>query len=1755
MSKEEFNPFKILNVSSSDSLEQIKKAYYKKAKEFHSDLTQNSDDMMKKVNAAYEILKDENKRRDFLMSNEESDLDVLNDESLRLGEGERLSKRVEELLKEYENKAKYVNYQTDFDFDPFFSEIIKNLKEQVNGFEEKKSSNSSTCKLCLFQECEKPKHKKIFDDYILSRQKHTLQEAIGSLLIHEYLIWKKTQNYEEFSSYFQWNSQKYFQSKEISNKFHQIYQKEETLISKTDSIIIKVDNESKETFDFWKYWMGKMCNEKISKPTPIIKEFEEYLSKFERINLPINKEKRSYCSCGYKFGYIFYKGNTCKSCGGWYCSECLFNFKITMNSNITELCYKCIDNIRLNHMELLIRFIEEFSHLEKAKQLLYYLHSFSKGNLPKGNYIIDTSKMWKNLERKFQNWKRFDLLLLTLNFRENTEFKEYFNYSNQFISENNFSLSYLFLKNAINKLNNQNILSNAIKEIEQDSNSKNWILLLIILDINTWTQVFIQNFQRKNIQVIENFTIFSKFLLENGHLKNIFEILSNKNLLDEMLYLLSSLPLKEITFSFQYDNIKIQIDKGNIELYFENIPKLINIFKIISFGIKLNINLNESNTLISIMKSFIKESLDLKEWKQHLITITKSKILDVDLLTIYYSLFIRLFKTDKSLSSDLIKNNNIPELLNLWKVSSSYNLEDLKKYIFEISLKNPSNIITSLVKSSGLNVVEMGNEFFNNNNYMIALDLYLLSKDNLKTLLLEKAKISNDVNVALFYYYHCLTQKDSHITIVKNLIKLLNESQALTILYAYHKDHPEEISLLLELYFKFPEIQKMDDIKLYYLHEKQLNQQYIELRSNILYNSLMALANKMDIKNLSTILIDLNPNYLYVIEKCFKELTKSFDIFKLEPGDYKSFLLMMMIKIEKNNKRKLELVNELLFSHWSDDVIHFVNEILTEPSIRSQNVLETIEFFQKYKFSTPNTIIFGNRFKNTTILLSSRKFEQSIIKHSHTLLESALLYIDLSMVSGGPLSFCSNNILSINYFIQDIQSQISNIPHLVAVWKVILDRTINLWFVLQRLQPTLRFHYTKLLIWHLKYAFDLLKNSLKKQNTKKTNEELVSSFHLDILKSFGDYIIENQSKIPISNIKFQTSFDMIFVSHISDILYRENMLSYSKKNDKFIKPYDAKYQIFEGTWIGWNLYDDFQEKRVETIEEFMKLANIPIQYIEHVLKCPLLNRDKNGYLLQKKTPLNFGNEKKYSDFRGISLNMNTGELLLDLDDSGEGLFTMDDIKEIFQSGITSAHFTLDPASDSQEYLPFQEMKYCPNTLEDTSYLDTMFHCDYLLKMFTCGSEVSANYPFNLKSSDDLLSRLPKSLRENLKPLNGSIGKCHRFWIETGDLMWDKSDDDNALSIQFGDFQMMVNTRPMIRDKDNKLIDAPEYDKNTEEFKFAKYFTDNYDEIGKYFPELLRLKQLAKISVFYFEILKKYLILKDIKEQYQTKVKPQLEKELKEKRSKIISLSDYPSWTNYNIDKKTTEIVDETIRKSGYSRHQVDVSSLRNNVYHQVSDNLKSNDQYICDELSKNYSSKEVSITSYQIDQWLKGSLSSLSLANDIIDQTLYKNNRICNLIINLNINVDYKSQVSDQLFSDIICPYVPAAFHQDGVLIYGGVRMNPNLINKDRLQRLRQLRHRINVDTFKGKYGSEAIPTTSFIKAKANFKKLTSQDPNTPSNIRGWLNTQYEQKRSWYKVNNPPGYQVGHRIPGHHNPYTFRWETQKDNNFKSKYRM
>src|SRR5688572_25193518 len=55
--------YEVLGVNKSASADEIKKAFRKKAVKLHPDRPEGDEEKFKEVNAAYEVLKDENKRK------------------------------------------------------------------------------------------------------------------------------------------------------------------------------------------------------------------------------------------------------------------------------------------------------------------------------------------------------------------------------------------------------------------------------------------------------------------------------------------------------------------------------------------------------------------------------------------------------------------------------------------------------------------------------------------------------------------------------------------------------------------------------------------------------------------------------------------------------------------------------------------------------------------------------------------------------------------------------------------------------------------------------------------------------------------------------------------------------------------------------------------------------------------------------------------------------------------------------------------------------------------------------------------------------------------------------------------------------------------------------------------------------------------------------------------------------------------------------------------------------------------------------------------------------------------------------------------------------------------------------------------------------------------------------------------------------------------------------------------------------------
>lgn len=257
----------------------------------------------------------------------------------------------------------------------------------------------------------------------------------------------------------------------------------------------------------------------------------------------------------------------------------------------------------------------------------------------------------------------------------------------------------------------------------------------------------------------------------------------------------------------------------------------------------------------------------------------------------------------------------------------------------------------------------------------------------------------------------------------------------------------------------------------------------------------------------------------------------------------------------------------------------------------------------------------------------------------------------------------------------------------------------------------------------------------------------------------------------------------------------------------------------------------------------------------------LLPKTEDGWYLPHKHRLFFDPDSDvFRSLSGVRINLKTGGIKLVCQPANPRethtfLFNHVDIEEVFSYRIGSTFFSLDPIDSSLRPLhPCQTMRFDKDIPHQTEFVKTMFFTDYLLKFFTTGTEISSFFPFDTRSTCGLLERLPLHLRKVLQPLHDSEQidqKAHRFWIESEQIPYklvEHGADGDEIHFYFGDVKMKVKKHLLVKDKNGNLIDSPDDDSdNTPEAVFAREFTKHYDEIGLYFPEFLRLRELVKLA--------------------------------------------------------------------------------------------------------------------------------------------------------------------------------------------------------------------------------------------------------------------------------------------------------------------
>jgi hypothetical protein len=852
-----------------------------------------------------------------------------------------------------------------------------------------------------------------------------------------------------------------------------------------------------------------------------------------------------------------------------------------------------------------------------------------------------------------------------------------------------------------------------------------------------------------------------------------------------------------------------------------------------------------------------------------------------------------------------------------------------------------------------------------------------------------------------------------------------------------------------------------------------LNRPLLMKSSQTVFNALKASTYQSCLQLTETL---LNPNnyFLEQLKQLLQECLGRLELSELQPPEYRSkmYLIQAMIfKLENNAVQSLSSVHNALLSHPYDAVmislLFFINHSNFHSTVRRELVNEISQNSLNLADIMPPTQIKNMNFlKRTERLIMLKKYERAIVKRiaENNPLQAAYSYIDLIMaISGSPTLLVSCFTMSCLYFYKAMTNSQCTSAELYAYRSIIFDLSVEI-FLLTRhyLSLYVQMHIYKLLYTLILRSSDLFAKGIAvtKQNQTVNSEFLINDFHETILDELLKNIFQVAKVNPLTHVPPTSMIhDMIYMECAGNELLSKYIGLKSTTSSVY------QYYYFEGVWKGWIDDEQFPDERQICMQALLCDNNWGMDDVEDLLCWSLLPRTDDGWLLSTKHQLRL-EQPAYAQVIGITLNNDTGEIgfmFTKAKKTDHNLFDAADVVDVLRNGITFAYFTLDPPDTSYHSHPFNEMRYLPKRLSETPhYLLTLLHTDYLLKMISTGVEICSLKPFEMRSSiTNLMQRLPAHIRDELQAIaltkSGILtDSIHRFWIQAeSSLNYEQTfyknffggTNENITHFYFDDnLKMCVKQHRMKYDEQGNLIDDKNdaEDDQSAEAQFAQTFTKYYDEIGQYFPELLRLKELLKLSVIARIIRARYESQCDLASRIEKDTA--LETFLKEIKRQI---GRYPTGS---------EEADEKIVKS------------------------------ISNSLCKQFFCKKSTLKSYLID-WLRYDREQ-PLFTYVKQSLIEKKAKLKFMIEKLRLTYD-DSHDNEQTMSSHSsqCSWVPAAFSSDlNMKVYGGVMANPNIQEKSGIEKIQKK--------------SKTIVEVSGTKVVADRDKQTSKKGQDKNNNR-----------------------------------------------------
>jgi hypothetical protein len=398
----------------------------------------------------------------------------------------------------------------------------------------------------------------------------------------------------------------------------------------------------------------------------------------------------------------------------------------------------------------------------------------------------------------------------------------------------------------------------------------------------------------------------------------------------------------------------------------------------------------------------------------------------------------------------------------------------------------------------------------------------------------------------------------------------------------------------------------------------------------------------------------------------------------------------------------------------------------------------------------------------------------------------------------------------------------------------------------------------------------------------------------DLLWTTMERLVDLLATFPI--VGFATSkwaVDAIYIYEVSTLLYTRVLGVTASLNAK--QPHSSPTSLalsramYDGILNRW--IQPYVEEVTTTVVaktqsclmlDLCAERNTSLVEIEKLLQYFRISRDADGFR-EAKSSKSLSSDFSFSTLDGFSFDPTTGNLSIiatkSSDSGSDPLFGWCDIAEALRYRAHNVSVTTRYPKGHIDPSPFQEINVNdPVELSGTGLVQSLVCAIGLLESLASGIEFSAKAPYATRSgSAGLVARLPPHLQEAVKSIparckSSILAPAYQVSIEVGDVEINKETRSPNVRILFGQVPIQVvvygirnnssvciaNHRvcdriiSLCRSLSSFLLffsphsQIPE--ESTEAAEFASSITKHFLELGEYFPELLRVRELAKLVV-------------------------------------------------------------------------------------------------------------------------------------------------------------------------------------------------------------------------------------------------------------------------------------------------------------------